>query len=135
MSFSFVTVYIAVRCCRQILPYTIENISVIAFRLRIIGGSHSTTCQKSKLLFRSSCRSSRIPGGNRGSFPSAMYPRRCKIMAPVTVGKRTERHLHALFGVKDDCWVILGTVTSGHGVDKVTHTLYGILGNGTEGGE
>ena len=47
-------------------------------------------------------------------------------------GKRTERHLYALSAVEDDCRVILGTVTSERGVNKVTLTLYGILDNGTK---
>ena len=56
-------------------------------------------------------------------------------MAQVIVSKRTERHLYALFGVEDDCWVILGIVVNKRGVYKVTRTLYGILYNGTEGSE
>jgi hypothetical protein len=86
---------------------------------------------KSKLLLRSSWRSSSIPGGNRGSSPSAMYPAR--IVATVTKGNRTERHFYALFRVEDDCRAILATVTSEHDVDQTILTLYGILDNGTGG--
>ena len=73
-----------------------------------------------------------MPGGNRGSSPSAMYPARCQIVASVTNGNRTERHFYALFGVEDNRWVILETVTSEHYIDQTTLTLYGILDNGTK---
>lgn len=76
-----------------------------------------------------------MPGGNRGSFPSAMYPTHRQIVAPLTVGKRTERHLYALPGVEDDRRVILGTVTSELYVDNIALTAYGILDSGTESDE
>ena len=72
-----------------------------------------------------------MPGGNRGSSPSAIYPTHCKIPSPDTGEKRTERHLYTFLWVEDDRRVILGTVTGEHGVDRGTLTLYGISDNGT----
>lgn len=57
------------------------------------------------------------------------------MVAPVMIGKRTERHLYTLFWVEDDRRVILGAIMNEHGVDKVALTLYGILDNGTEDDE
>jgi hypothetical protein len=58
-----------------------------------------------------------MPGGNRGSSPSAMYPTCRQIVATVTNGNLTKRHFYALFGVEDDRRVILAIVTSEDEVD------------------
>ena len=71
-----------------------------------------------------------MPGGDRGSSPSAMYPARRQTVAAVTNENRTERHFYTLFGAEDDCWVILAAVTSGHDAGRATLALYVIFDMG-----
>ena len=73
-----------------------------------------------------------MPGGNRGLSPSAMYPSGFQTSVPGEDRIRTEWHLYTLFWVEYDRRVILEAVTSEHGDDGFTLTLYGISDNGTE---
>jgi hypothetical protein len=52
-----------------------------------------------------------MPGGSRGSLPALMYPEQPVTISLTTLAyiiyELTEGHLHTLFRVETDCWIVL----------------------------